>query len=98
VVLRVLRVHFVKGSSPSQAVVVAIHVDRAKIWPRQKTTTKQHANRLVLQLVASGILDFAVQRPKEGHREVPGSIHLNWAVNEARGDFAHTEDALWTFL
>ena len=98
VVLRVLRVHFVKGSSPSQAVVVAIHVDRAKIWPRQKTTTKQHANRLVLQLVASGILDFAVQRPKEGHREVPGSIHLNWAVNEAGGDFAHTEDALWTFL
>ena len=96
-VMRALKLHFrIAGYSCSSLVVCAIHAGRADIWPSQRTT-KQHANRLVLQLAASGILSYNAKPPAEADAgRDSDSAELNWAAIDR--DMAHNDAIRWGFL
>jgi hypothetical protein len=83
---RILRSTFVKGSATSDTVTSLLHIGRVSIWGDAKAT-KMHAGRLLLQLIAAGILQYAVNKPN-------GSVLLNWGVGDL--DLAYTESARWT--
>lgn len=85
---RVLRSNFLRGSTTSDAVVCALHAGRVAIWGDSKTT-KNHAARLTLQLIAAGIIQFSVDRPS-------GTAILNWGIGAL--DLAYTEAERWASI
>ncbi len=78
---RILRATFVKGSVTSDTVVNLLHIGRVAVWG------DADAGRLVLQLVASGILQYSANKLR-------GSVLLNWGVGDV--DLAYTDSARWT--
>jgi len=83
------------GSSTTQGVVKALYADRLSIWGDAKLTDKD-ANRLTLQLVASGILQYSVKKSDMGDSH--GSVLLNWGNGAGSHDLAYTEDIRWASI
>ena len=79
-----------KQDRRSSSVAEAIYKARTKIWPDNTGTTIPHAHRLVLQLVASGILSYEVHLAEEGSKG-QGSVHLKFAVCDNKFLFEQEE-------
>ena len=85
---RCLRLLFnTTGSSTTQGVVKALYAERLSIWGDAKLTDKD-ANRLTLQLVTSGILQYSVKKAEIGDSH-GGSVLPNWGNGAGSRDFEY---------
>jgi len=72
--------------------------NRTRIWGPDSEPRIEDAHRLVLQLIASGILSFEVKNPSV-KGDYPSAIELNWGVVQSADwqgkRLSITEDAYW---